>query len=189
LNLQYVFVAEIFFICFLATLMNVHCQIIGYKSHLTEHAVATKDVVVNIKLFNVGESPVYDIQVSDEWPEDEFERVIGTTDAHFDKISPGANVSHTFVVKPKSTGVFDSVPAKIQFRQTQKGPVEIGYSNDVGHFGVESSSTHARRTSSHLKEWGVFAILSSVCVLPALYVWTKILSEYDNGVKRDKKQN
>jgi len=174
-------------ICFFLCIALAQSQIIGYKYHVTNHATAAKDLIVNIRIFNVGESTAYDVEVDDVWSED-FERVFGSTDAHFDKLAAGANASVTFVVRPKITGIFESGAAKIQWKSSQKGPQENGYSNAVGYFIVESSADFAKRSAPNLKEWSIFAVLSSVCVGPALYIWTKIVSEYEQGIKKDNKK-
>jgi len=171
----------------LFVISNANADILAYKYHVTNYAVVDEDLVVSIKIFNVGETTAFDVSVTDEWPEDSFGRVSGIHSALFERIPPGGNVSHSFIVKPKMSGYFESNPAKVEYRNSPRGLVEVSYSNNIGTFDVDATNELARRTNPHWKEWGIFALLGFVAILPAYYRWSSIVSEYDNGIKRDKK--
>jgi len=164
-----------------------HADIVVYKYHVSNYAVVDEDLVVTIKIFNVGENTAFDVTVTDQYSEDDFTKSRGIYTASFEKISPGGNVSHSFVLKPKKSGYHESNPAKVEYRTSPRGPVEVTYSNDIGIFDVDATNELARRTNPHWKEWGIFAVLALVAVVPAYYQWSSITTEYENGIKRDKK--
>ena len=158
--------------------------LIVYKTLLTKQPVATQDVVVNIKIFNVGESTAYDLNLSDEaWlnkDEKSVELANGLTQVKWDKLAPGTNISHSYVVKPTVNGVVYSRPARVLYRNTPKGSVHSIYSSDVQHggFWVESFSENAKRTAPHYKEWSVFVVLAGFVTVPAYLIWSGIQQQF-----------
>jgi len=174
-------------VLFVIFVSYANADILAYKYHVTGYAVVDEDLVVTIKIFNVGESTAFDVTVTDEWPEDYFGKASGIHSALFEKILPGGNVSHSFIVKPKMSGYFESNPAKVEYRYSPRGSVETTYSNQIGTFDVDATNELARRTNPHWKEWGIFAVLGFCAILPAYYWWSSIVSEYENGIKREKK--
>jgi len=170
----------------LFTISLVNCALLGYKQHVTEEAVVTRPLTINVKLFNVGESSVHDIVVSDVWPADSFTVLSGSADFKVDKIAAGANVTHTYVVVPKNTGTFTSGAAKIVYRPHQKANtgIQTSFTNAIGEFDIESVYTYERRHSTHAFEWTVFLALCLASVGPASFVWWGIQTNYEHGIKK-----
>jgi len=170
----------------------ISADLIAYKYHLNDNAVASKDLPVIVKIFNVGDSTAYEVTLNDFWPEDSFRLVSGAGDIKFDKIPSGGNVSHSYVVIPKFAGTFESTAAKVVYRpgsQKEKGHTQLSYSNRVGLFEVESALSFEKRTAPHYKEWSIFSILSGLTVAPAFVMWWNASSKFNAKVTKRPKSN
>jgi hypothetical protein len=88
-------------------------------------------------------------------------------------------------VRPKLYGVYESTRARIKYGN---GAVEIegvepdvrsGYSTSLGRIKIESAAEYERRTSLHLREYGVFAVLFGIPTLVPFLLWraTRAVSE------------
>jgi len=173
-----------FFLLALIGIATVHCNeqllpnIIVHKTLITTNPVATQDLVVNVKIFNVGEGTAYDINlVDDSFRKDSFSHVQGLASARWEKLAPGANISHTFVVRPLNPGTFTSKPASLSYRQSPKGIEQTAKSTTVGDIPIESVSQNAKRTAPHLKEWSIFGVLCTIVTVPAFFYWYQLSNQ------------
>jgi len=144
------------------------------KSILSSEIVATKEVAVNIKIFNVGASTAYDVQLHDNWDDAKFSIPVGLADAKWDKLIAGGNLSHTYLVSPEAPGKFDVSPAKVTYRDHPKSQVYAVLSTPVKPLSVVPKSVHERQTSAHLQEWGIFFGLSLISVGAPFLYWNHL---------------
>eukprot|EP00301_Raphidiophrys_heterophryoidea_P001175 c10576_g1_i1.p2 GENE.c10576_g1_i1~~c10576_g1_i1.p2 ORF type:complete len:185 (+),score=53.31 c10576_g1_i1:52-606(+) len=132
-----------------------------------------KEIQVTFTLFNLGDEPATLVRVLDSyWPE-AFVDVAGLRDFAFNEIAPGTNVTHTLVVKPTQTGVFNVPPARVGYLES-KGAAALtrSISTTVGYVRVLDSQA-AEATELHTFEWVIFGFLSAASVLLPSYVVTK----------------
>jgi len=178
------------FFCFLsaATALSDRANLIVQKSLFGETAVVDEELPVIVRVFNVGESTAYDITFEDPTWTDAFELAAGLRSAHWDKLAAGANVSHVFVVRPKRVGIFQTLAAKLLYRNSPNGPTQTGFSSTLGKVSVESHSEHAKRNAAHYKEWSVFALLAGLSIAPAAWVWYSLASTAPKASKKEKKR-
>jgi len=89
-----------------------------------------KNFTVDIRLYNVGTSPVYDVEVEDDWPQQNFTLKQGKTRFKFDDITPGENMQFNFTITPNVEGEYIVPPAVIKYHPTsmEKASLQIGYS-------------------------------------------------------------
>jgi len=155
---------------------DVKPNLLVFKSIPTKEVVAGKTFSVNVKIFNVGDSAAFDIHLEDNtWGS--FEVISGLTEAKWDRLAVGANVSHNYSLKPNIAGLFEPKPAKVTYRLSAKGQdKKVGYSNIIPGFDVESLFSFEKRTDPHYKEWGIFAALCLLATLPAGYMWNSAAS-------------
>jgi len=79
--------------------------------------VSGENATVTIQIFNAGASAASGVSLKDStFPSTYYDLVEGSFTASWGKIGAGANVSHTFVVKPKNAGMMMSGPAVVTYR-------------------------------------------------------------------------
>eukprot|EP01102_Stenamoeba_stenopodia_P002732 TRINITY_DN12597_c0_g1_i1.p1 TRINITY_DN12597_c0_g1~~TRINITY_DN12597_c0_g1_i1.p1 ORF type:complete len:186 (-),score=35.34 TRINITY_DN12597_c0_g1_i1:38-595(-) len=155
------------------------------KSILHHEIITNRDTVVTLQIFNVGDSPAYDVKLRDNaWPEEHFTRVIGVTTANWDRIPAGANVSHSFIVKPNFVGDYEIHSAVVEYKKSPKGAVQLGYSTSPGDITVLPRSDIERRKAPHLKEWAIFLVLSGIAIAPPLALWSSYQKKTRGGARK-----
>mmetsp|Transcript_9677 Transcript_9677/g.13335 ORF Transcript_9677/g.13335 Transcript_9677/m.13335 type:complete len:189 (+) Transcript_9677:64-630(+) len=168
---------------------NVHSKaiLLSHKSFLSSSLAANRDLAVNIKIFNVGDSTAYDVSVEDSenWPNTTFQHVGGLLDAKWDQVAPGSNVSQTFFIRSASGGVFENGPARLSYRDGPKAPLEVGYTTSLGRFYIDPNNAGERKSSAHLKEWMIYILLSLIPIAPSYLLWQSSTT----GQRREKKRN
>ena len=65
-------------------------------------------------------------------------------------LSSGANVSHSFIVKPNFVGDFEVNSAVVEYKKSPKGAVQVGFSTSPGEITVVPRSELERRKAPHL---------------------------------------
>ncbi|KAL6054839.1 SWI/SNF and RSC complex subunit Ssr2 [Balamuthia mandrillaris] len=172
----------------LAIVAAASAQLIVKKDVLNSEVLSSRDIVVTLTVFNVGKNTAYDVQLTDDnWPADKFDAVIGLSSVRWDKIAPGTNVSHSFVVHPTSRVAnqwFRSYPATIRYRNTPKGEIISGFSSSLYSLPIRLSSESDILSRPHLKEWGVFSLLAVVSLLLPFGVWGYIQLNFEDGVPK-----
>lgn len=111
-------------------------RLLSLKKVLNRYLVENRDVSVDYELFNVGDAPALNVKLTDRtFPPSDFDIVSGSLDATFDKILPGANVTHSLVVKPNKYGLFNFTSAEVTYRFSEdivevcEFPLTIWYLN------------------------------------------------------------
>ena len=85
------------------------------------------DVVVRYSLYNVGSAAALNVQVQDNGfgPLD-FKPVSGLVNFRLDRLAPGANASHTVVLRPLKYGYFNFTAAQVSYMASETA-------SEVGH--------------------------------------------------------
>jgi len=158
------------------------------KSLVNGEFIANKNTFVQIDIFNVGASTAYDVNLDDEW--DEKFRVAGLSDAHWDRIAPGANVSHIYVVTAPRDGYYKTQTAKVTYRSSPNGAPYTGISTSIGEtVEVVARAQSSKNAASHLQEWGIFAALVLASSALPYAMWSYVQKNFENGIRKsDKKQ-
>ena len=92
------------------------------------------DIVVKYNLYNVGDNAATNVQVTSSlklesgsfkhmlsqvadngFRQEDFDLVAGQTKYKLDRVAPGANASHTVVVRPKKFGYFNFTAAEVGY--------------------------------------------------------------------------
>jgi len=135
--------------------------------------VAGFETVINYEIYNVGHVAAVNVDLDDDtWSADKFEVISGLTDAHWDRIGPGANVSHVVVVKARGEGEIELPPAVVTYRSGLGGDKQKGYSNfRKGPIPITTTSFTQRRSAAHFREWGVFLGLAALSTAVPFGIW------------------
>ncbi len=161
----------------------------GKKSCDLFWCVFSRDVTVSFSVFNVGSSAAHDVELTEGGFKSElFASLVGSAKASWKSIAAGANVTHTFVVKPRrateKTEPFYGYPAVVTYAATLEGPKINAYSNDVGAFHIYQRGELAKKVKSSLKSWiVVFASVAASTGLP-LFVWRYYQTNFPNGLPK-----
>ena len=97
-----------------------------------KYLVEGMDIVVKYNLYNVGDNAATNVQVNSSltleseslkhtlsqvadngFRQEDFDLVAGQTKYKLDRVAPGANASHTVVVRPKKFGYFNFTAAEV----------------------------------------------------------------------------
>ena len=92
------------------------------------------DIVVKYNMYNVGDNAATNVQVDGSltldsgsfkqmlsqvadngFRQEDFDLVAGQTKYKLDRVAPGANASHTVVVRPKKFGYFNFTAAEVGY--------------------------------------------------------------------------
>eukprot|EP01092_Planopodium_desertum_P011244 TRINITY_DN51396_c0_g1_i2.p2 TRINITY_DN51396_c0_g1~~TRINITY_DN51396_c0_g1_i2.p2 ORF type:complete len:185 (-),score=40.39 TRINITY_DN51396_c0_g1_i2:27-581(-) len=174
----------------LLALVFAEPKLLVSKTILDSEIISTKELTVNIKIFNVGDSSAYNIKLEDSesWPEGQFSFVYGLPVASWERLPAGENVTHTFVLKVnRPSGYFATVPAKVLYTFTKNSAYpQRGSSTDLGVVPIYRASLTQRKTSPHLFEWFVFSILAGGACAAPFYVWRFYTKNFFDGLPKGK---
>eukprot|EP00976_Prorocentrum_cordatum_P100854 1192397-Prorocentrum_minimum.AAC.5 len=125
-------------------------HLIARKTIAEKMSVSGENATVTVQIFNAGSSAAHNIQLKDStFPAAFYDLVEGSFTASWEKIGAGANVSHTFVVKPKNAGVMMSAPAVVTYRPSDDSDEEQT---------MLSTSVMGRPVHSMTQKYGVLAL-------------------------------
>eukprot|EP01100_Stratorugosa_tubuloviscum_P001215 TRINITY_DN1269_c2_g1_i1.p1 TRINITY_DN1269_c2_g1~~TRINITY_DN1269_c2_g1_i1.p1 ORF type:complete len:182 (-),score=77.40 TRINITY_DN1269_c2_g1_i1:166-711(-) len=161
--------------CFIIPLIHASPFIVARKNFVQSELVKGKDAIISIQVFNLGESPAYDLTINDteNWGAETFKVVIGFTSVSIDKLEAGANISNSFIVRPNNRKIFDTIPAVVLFRETPNGPLIYSYSSAFYIEKIKNRSELERLSSAHLFEWTVFIGIFCLASFPAFTSFKK----------------
>jgi translocon-associated protein subunit beta len=109
------------------------------------------DIVVKYNLFNVGDNAATNVQVADSgFRQEDFDVVAGQTKYRLDRVAPGANASHTVVVRPKKFGYFNFTAAEVTYNAGESGVILTGLSSDPGQGVIIAARDYERQFSAHM---------------------------------------
>lgn len=94
-------------------------HLIARKTVMETMSVSGENMTVVTQIFNSGSSAALDVALKENtFPSTYYDLIEGSFTASWAKIGAGANVTNTFVVKPKSSGTMLSGPAVVTYRPT-----------------------------------------------------------------------
>ncbi|XP_003738857.1 translocon-associated protein subunit beta [Galendromus occidentalis] len=160
-------------------------RLLSLKKVLNRYLVENRDVSVDYELFNVGDAPALNVKLTDRtFPPSDFDVVSGSLDAKFEKILPGANVSHSLVVRPNKYGLFNFTSAEVTYRISEDSTEErISFTTEPGQGGIMPEVEYERRFSPHYLDWAVFALVSMPSILLPYFLYHSSKSRYEGLVK------
>jgi len=155
-------------------------RILIAKQIHNKYLVEGMDIVVKYNLFNVGDNAATNVQVSDNGfrPED-FDLVAGQTKYRLDRVAPGANSSHTIVVRPKKFGYFNFTAAEVTYAAGDSGQLLTGLSSDPGQGVIIAARDYDRQFSAHLLDWAAFAVMTLPSLGIPFLLWWSSKSKYE----------
>ena len=91
-------------------------RILAVKNIVNMYLVENKELTVEYSLFNVGDSAAMDVSLTDgSFPTEDFELLFGQLEGvKWERIAPGANVTHAAVLKPLKSGYFNFTSAQVR---------------------------------------------------------------------------
>lgn len=85
------------------------------KQVLNKNLVENMDIIVKYTIYNVGDTPAFQITLSDfNFPDDLFKIVYGSNNFNITRISSKQNITHIIVVQPKKDFEHFFAAAKIR---------------------------------------------------------------------------
>eukprot|EP01111_Echinosteliopsis_oligospora_P000759 TRINITY_DN1089_c0_g1_i1.p1 TRINITY_DN1089_c0_g1~~TRINITY_DN1089_c0_g1_i1.p1 ORF type:complete len:181 (+),score=41.33 TRINITY_DN1089_c0_g1_i1:81-623(+) len=178
---------SIIFLCLIGLCLAQ--QIVVQKTTLSPRIFVDSHMVINVKIFNVGEVPIYNIKLIDEdnWPASHFTDAIGIPNAEWDHLAAGENITHTYVVVPQQAGVFKFPPAVVTYRAgSAEATTEGIVSSTPGYMYVEPANDFVNRSAPHLREWAIFFILAVGSLSLPFAVLRYYQTNYEKGIKKSK---
>jgi hypothetical protein len=131
-------------------------------------------------------SAAYNVLVKDDsWPEANFTTAHGTPLASFDKVLPGTNVTHNYVIRASKPGKYPTEPAYIYYSLTPAGQQnQNAVSSHMGLIRVWRANEVERKSAPHFREWGVFTLIALLSVAFPLLAYLQITLNYEKGVPK-----
>jgi len=155
-------------------------RLIATKKVQNTYLVEGQDILVEYNLYNVGNLPALNVQLTDaSFGPESFEIVAGRVQVKFDRIAPGANVSHSVVVRASQYGYFNFTAAEVSYIPGEDGQqLQIGYTSAPGEGAIVPLKEFKRRFSAHVLDWAVYtAFMVPVLLVPYL-MWNNINVKY-----------
>ncbi|XP_035230364.1 translocon-associated protein subunit beta-like [Stegodyphus dumicola] len=163
-------------------------RLLVHKRFLNKYLVEGRDLVSNYNIYNVGESAAHNIHLKDNsFPEEHFDVVIGFLNMKLDRLGPGANISHTVVLRPKQTGIYNFTAAEVTYYPSEDSKeVQVSYSTEPGEAVVIQAKDFDRKFSPHMTDWAAFAVMTLPSLGIPFLLFYRSKSKYENIVKQKK---
>ena len=165
-------------------------RILASKFTLSQYAVENMDFVIEYTLFNVGDRTALKVTLDDRnsFPTQSFDIVKGMLNVHWEKLSPGENVTHSVIIRPRSYGVFNYTSALISYYASNEAKqVTVGYSTAPGEGHIYRQKDYDRRFASKLSVWIVFILLVMPTTALPFFIWYKVQAKYNKSSTGQKK--
>jgi len=156
-------------------------RILASKFSLSQYAVENMDYVIEYSLYNVGDKTALKVTLDDRvsFPTQSFEIVKGLLHVRWEKIPPGANVTHSVVVRPRSFGTFNYTAAQVTYYPKEDAKeVRVGYTTAPGEGSIYRLKDYERRFSSKIGVWLIFLLLTLPTTLVPFLLHHKLQSKY-----------
>jgi len=172
----------IFFTALVASALGEEGQarILISKQINNKYLVEGMDIVVKYNLYNVGDNAATNVQVADNgFRQEDFDLVAGQTKYKLDRVAPGANASHTVVVRPKKFGYFNFTAAEVTYSASESVGTVVGLSSDPGQGVIIAARDYERQFSAHLLDWAAFAVMTLPSLGIPFLLWWSSKSKYE----------
>ncbi len=164
-------------------------------------------MVIKYSLYNVGDAAAVDITMTDNgFGVDDFDVAGGQSTIRLDRLAPGANNSHTLVVRPKKFGYFNFTSAEIRYRASEEdgADIKLGFSSTPGQGMIIPLRDYERQFSAHTVsrfgsnifdkysfsnlqlDWIAFAVMTLPSLGIPFILWFSSKSKYER-IARSKK--
>uniref|UniRef100_A0A1I7YIT7 Translocon-associated protein subunit beta n=1 Tax=Steinernema glaseri TaxID=37863 RepID=A0A1I7YIT7_9BILA len=160
-------------------------HLLASKSSLSQYAVEGMDFVLEYHLHNVGDRAALRVTLDDRhsFPTQAFEIVKGTLQVRWEKIAPGAEVTHAVTVKPRTFGGYNNTAAVITYYPSDEAKeVRVGYTSASGEGYIFRLKDYERRFSPKSYVWLISALM---CLPPfafIYYAWSSKANLYKDPV-------
>lgn len=163
-------------------------RIIAVKNIVNMYLVENKDLTVEYSLYNVGDSAALDVSLVDNtFPKEDFEVLYGQLDVKWERIAPGADVTHAAVLKPLKSGYFNFTSAEVSYLASEDASEPtVGYTSGPGEGGIMSFKAFDRKFSPHILDWVAFAVMTTPSLIIPFALWYSSKSKYDSMAKSKK---
>jgi len=156
-------------------------RILISKQINNKYLVEGMDIVVKYNLYNVGDNAATNVQVADSgFRQEDFDLVAGQTKYKLDRVAPGANASHTVVVRPKKFGYFNFTAAEVTYSAGESAGTVVGLSSDPGQGVIIAARDYERQFSAHLLDWAAFAVMTLPSLGIPFLLWWSSKSKYES---------
>jgi len=157
-------------------------RLLASKNILNQYLVEDKDLTVEYKIYNIGGSSAYNVQLNDDtFPDGDFEVVAGNLQVNWERIAPNTNVSHSVILRPLKYGYFNFTAAEVSYSVSEedKDTRQVAYTSAPGEGGIVNMKEFDRRFSPHVLDWLVFAVMTLPSLGIPFLLWFSSKSRYD----------
>ncbi|GMR54324.1 hypothetical protein PMAYCL1PPCAC_24519, partial [Pristionchus mayeri] len=148
--------------------------LLASKSPQSQYGVEGMDYVVQYGLYNVGGKPATKVTLDDRqsYPKEYFDVVQGMLQTAVERLNPGENITHTVVLSPKLSGVFNETAAHISYRpDVHSNQLRSGLTTVAPKMYVYTKADYERRFGSNLERFLAFFVFMSPMTLYSLYAY------------------
>jgi translocon-associated protein subunit beta len=132
----------------------------------------SEQVTVSIDLYNEGSTTAYDVSLNDDsWSQEVFEVVSGAATKTWEKLDPGASVSHSFVLKSDVKGLFQGSPAVVKFRVPTKAALQETLSSPVRPIDILAERPPEKKFEWAKRLAAKYGSLVTVLTLVGIFVY------------------
>jgi len=137
-------------------------------------------------IYNIGGSSALDTELDDKsFAEEDFEVVHGSLRAKWQRIGPGANVSHVVIMRPKKFGYFNFTSAGLSYLPSETATErQYAYTSAPGEGGIVNFKDYDRKFSPHVLDWAAFMVMTLPSLGIPFLLWHGSKSKYEQKPKK-----
>jgi translocon-associated protein subunit beta len=186
MRFQLVCVVLLATVCITLSADNENARLLASKNLLNLYLVEDKDLTVQYDIYNVGGSSAIDTELVDKsFATEDFDVVHGSLAVKWQRIGPGANVSHVVIVKPKKSGYFNFTSADLSYLPSESATDrQYAYTSAPGEGGVVNFKDYDRKFSPHVLDWAAFAVMTLPSLGIPFLLWHGSKSKYEQKPKK-----
>ncbi|KAI6239129.1 Translocon-associated protein subunit beta [Aphelenchoides fujianensis] len=156
-------------------------RLLAQKISLSQYAIEGMDFVFEYNIFNTGDRTALKVSLDDRhsFPTQAFEVIKGLLQVRWEKIAPGANVTHSVVIRPRTAGIFNHTAATVTYYPKEDAKeVRVGYTSAPGEGHIYRLRDYERRFSSKWFVWVVFFLLTLPTTAVPFALWWQQRNKY-----------
>ncbi|XP_029200068.1 translocon-associated protein subunit beta-like [Acropora muricata] len=168
--------------CALSAEGDSNARLLISKHILNQFVVEGKELTVHYSIYNVGSGPATSVLLTDNsFPADQFNVLHGLLSVKWKAVAPGTNVSHTIILEPKRSGIFNFTSAQVSYQPFEDATdPQMAFSTMPGEGRIMPLLEFERKHSPHLVDWGLFSLMSLPTILIPFLVWFRSHSKYES---------
>lgn len=153
------------------------------KNVLNNYLAEGKDLTVTYGVYNIGGTAALDVELGDgSFSDDMFEVVAGSLAASWPRIPPGSNVTHSAVLRPLVSVLYNFTVAQVTYKTSEDAEEkQVGYSTAPGQGPIMTAKDYDRKFSSHALDWAAFSLMTLPSLLFPFLLWYSSSSKYDTA--------